>query len=155
MCTGVSLAVSEVPQEVLEGHALPRRLIERGGEPEVRFLFRDVPRLLPVWHEGRLRLVRWGARRAESRTLPPTGWTWLATVESGGWAALGPEPVVIPASMGLERGVWFRVREGVRGLLVRDEHGREAVYMLVEPASHYFGVMTRSARMPVLVGQRY
>jgi hypothetical protein len=56
--------------------------------------------------------------------------------------------------MGLEQGIWFRVRQGIRGLLVRDEHGVEAAYMLCEPASHYFGVMTRSERMPVLVGDR-
>jgi hypothetical protein len=64
------------------------------------------------------------------------------------------EPVVIPATMGLEKGVWFRVREGIRGLLVRDERGAEAAYMLCEPASHYFRVMTRSERMPVLIGER-
>jgi len=31
------------------------------------------------------------------------------------------KPVVIAATMGFERGNWFLVREGIRGLLVRDE----------------------------------
>jgi hypothetical protein len=43
---------------------------------------------------------------------------------------------------------------GLRGPRVRDEHGAEAVYVLGEPASHYFQVMTRCARMPVLIGER-
>jgi hypothetical protein len=62
--------------------------------------------------------------------------------------------MVIPAAMGLDRGVWYQVREGVRGVVVRDEQGRPAVYVLVEAASHYYHVMTRSEWMPVLVGER-
>lgn len=155
MCTGISLAASEVPLSLLAGEDPARRRIERGGEAEYRFLYHDEPRLLPVRHGGQLRLVRWGVRRDESRRLPCTGWTWQATVEAGLWAGTEVEPVVIPASFGLERGIWFRIREGIRGLLARDEHGLEAVYMLCEPASHYFGVMTRSTRMPLLIGERY
>jgi hypothetical protein len=56
--------------------------------------------------------------------------------------------------MGVDRGVWFAIREGVRGVVVRDEKGRDVVYDLVEPASHYYQVMTRSVWMPVLVGER-
>jgi hypothetical protein len=62
--------------------------------------------------------------------------------------------VVIPATMGMDRGVWFAIREGVRGVAVRDEKGRNVAYVLVEPASHYYQVMTRSLWMPVLVGER-
>jgi hypothetical protein len=62
--------------------------------------------LLPVWHEGRLLLVRWGNRR-ESRRLPCTGWTWLSTVEAGRWTGYGAELVDVPATLGLENGVWF------------------------------------------------
>jgi hypothetical protein len=40
------------------------------------------------------------------------------------------------------------------GLLVRDESGTPAVYVLCEPASHYYEVMTRSKWAPVLVGER-
>jgi hypothetical protein len=29
------------------------------------------------------------------------------------------------------------------------------VYLVCEEAGHYFGVMTRSTRRPVLVGERY
>jgi hypothetical protein len=43
--------------------------------------------------------------------------------------------------------------QGVRGLLVRDEKGEPVVYVLCEPATRYYRVMTRSERMPVLIGE--
>jgi hypothetical protein len=153
MFGGVALARSELSEELLERHGLRGRVHDRGGEPEVRFLARERERVLPVWLDGRLQIVRWGNRRGESRRLPYTAWTWRATVEAGGWAALEPEEVEIPAGMGLDRGVWYQIREGVKGLAVRDERGEPAVYVLVEPASHYYQVMTRSAWMPVLIGE--
>jgi hypothetical protein len=61
MCVGIALAASELPLELLEQPRIQARLFARGGEPEVRFFFRDAERLLPVIHEGALRLVRWGA----------------------------------------------------------------------------------------------
>lgn len=32
--------------------------------------------------------------------------------------------------------------------------GAEAAYMIVEPASYYYKIMTRAERMPVLIGER-
>jgi hypothetical protein len=40
---------------------------------------------------------------------------------------------------------------GIRGLLVPDERGLAVAYMVCEPASHYYRVMTGSDRMPVLI----
>ncbi len=54
----------------------------------------------------------------------------------------------------LEGGVWYQVRQVAGALLVRDEHGEPVVCPMLEPASHYYGVMTRSPWMPVLVGER-
>lgn len=154
MCAGIALAWSELPTELIGRHDLERRAYERGGEREVRFLFRDRDPRLPIWRDGRLQIVRWGNSRGQSRYLPRTGWTWLETVEHGGWQSLQPMPVDIPATLGLERGVWYRVRQGLRGLLVPDERGAAVVYMVCEPASHYYRVMTRSDRMPVLIEEK-
>jgi hypothetical protein len=154
MFSGIALAVSDLPEELVERHGLRRRVHVRGGEAEVRFLLGDRERALPAWLDGRLRVVRWGNRRGQSRALPCTAWTWLKTVEAGAWSEWGAAPVVIPAALGLDGGVWFDVREGVRGVAVRDERGEPVVYPLVEPASHYYGVMTRSDWMPVLVNER-
>jgi len=86
--------------------------------------------------------------------MPVGGWTRLTRVESGYWSECGAEPVDIPAVLGLDNGVWYGIREGMRGVRVRDENGVEWVYVVCEPASHYYGVMTRSTWMPVLIGER-
>jgi hypothetical protein len=143
-----------VPLEAAERFNLSGRLHERGGEREYRFLFRDKPRLLPIIHDGQFQIVRWGRRRGEKGRLPCTGWTWLETLEKGTWQEAQPDEVVIPATMGLENGRWFAIREGIRGLVVPDEQGALVAYMICEPASHYYSIMTRSKRMPVLVNER-
>jgi hypothetical protein len=141
--------------ELIARHGLGRRIYDRGGEREVQFLFADAERLLPVWCHGRLEVLRWGNRRGESAQLPCTAWTQMDTVEDGGWGECGIEPVVIPASMGLDKGMWFGISQGIRGLLVHDERGMPRVYVVCEPASHYYRGMTRGSDwMPVLIGER-
>ena len=154
MLTAVALPYSALPLALIEWHGLDRLAHERGGEKELQFQFAAAIRILPVWHEGQLRVVRWGCRRGESRVLPPGGWTRLARVESGYWSQCGAEAVEVPAALGLDGGVWFAIRQAVRGVLVRDEGARERVYLVCEPASHYYRVMTRSDWMPVLLGER-
>src|SRR5262249_54218818 len=143
MCVGVSLAWSELPTELIGRHRLGRRVHDRGGgEREVWFLYRDWWPKLPIWRDGRLQVVGWGNGRGQSRFLPRTGWTWRQTVEGGRWRELGAIPVDIPASFGLERGRWFAVREGFRGILVPDERGLAVAYMICEPSTHYYRIMT-------------
>src|SRR5262249_39993338 len=143
MCLCVALAWSELPTELIERHGLRRRAYERGGEREVRFYYRDhVPRL-PIWRDGRLQVVRWGNGPGQSRFLPTTGWTWQSTVEEGYWCGAGAVAVDIPATLAMDGGVWYRVRLGLRGLLVPDERGIAVCYMICEPSSHYYQVMTR------------
>ena len=86
-----------------------RRIYDRGGECEVRFLFADAERLLPVWGNGRLEILRWVNRRGESPHLPCTTWTQMKTVEGDGGSGNLVEPVVIPATMGLESHAILRV----------------------------------------------
>ena len=151
MFSGVALALSGIPKVAMDLHGLGRRVHSRGGEPEVQFLLRDCERVLPVWLDGEFQVVRWGNRRGQSPGLPCTAWTSLETMESGGWVRHEPREVLIPASLGLDRGVWYSVREGVRGVVVRDEEGSPVAYVLVEPSTHYYQVMTRSEWMPSLV----
>jgi hypothetical protein len=144
-----------MPTELIGRAGLGRRLHMRGDRPEYRFYFRDRDPKLPIWRDGRMQVVRWGNGRGQSRYLPRTGWTWRETIEQGGWRHTTAIPVVIPASYGLEgRGVWYLIHEGIRGLLVPDERGAAVVYVVCEPSSHYYRVMTGSPRMPVLIDQR-
>jgi hypothetical protein len=120
----------------------------------VQFFYSDRHPRLPVRRDGQLHIVRWGNGRGQSRCLPSTGWTWQASIEEGMWRNLDTAFVEIPATLGYEHGVWYAIREGIRGLLVRDEQGIAVCYMICEPSSHYYRVMTRSDRMPVLIRER-
>ena len=153
MCHGIALPISELPEELVE-QCRPRVALREPGEVrEVRFLYRDPQPELPLWHGSRLLLYPWGNRDGKFR-LPRTGWCRQESLEAGLWGHLRPEPVEIPATFGLEKGVWFLIEEGLRGILVRDERGGPHVYMLTQPASHYYQIMTRHQRMPVFIGQQ-
>lgn len=151
VCTAVALPASELPDAVLAG--LEDRIHTRGSEREVRFDWRCQPALLPVWWEGKLQVLRWGNRDRAERRLPPTGWTWQESVAQGKWVGVEPVPVEVPATYALMNGVWYRVRRGLRGLLVRTPGEVPVVYLLCEPATRYYRVMTRAEWMPVLIGE--
>ena len=99
-----------------------------------------------------VRLARNNRDRAE-RKLPPTGWTWKESVEEGRWSAPEPEPVDVPAAYALMNEVWYRVQQGVRGLLVRTRAGEPVVYLICEPSTRYYRVMTRADWMPTLIDE--
>jgi hypothetical protein len=61
--------------------------------------------------------------------------------------------VEIPVSFGLEKGVWFQINQGIQGVLVHDEEEMPHVYMLTQSATHYYKIMTRHGRMPMLLDQ--
>jgi hypothetical protein len=70
-------------------------------------------------------------------------------------AAAGTLTAVIPATMGLDKGVWYRIRQGIRAPFVQDERGGPRVYVICEPSSHYYQIMTRGSRwMPLLIEER-
>jgi len=152
MCTGIALPVSELPEDLVRLHE--RRLARREGssERELRFLFRDPEPELPLSVEGHIKVYPWGNRDAELR-LPRTGWCRQESLEAGLWRHWQPQPVIIPAAFGLERGVWFVIKEGLQGIMVWDRRGRPHVYMLTQPATPSYQLLTRHARMPVLINQ--
>ena len=106
--------------------------------------------LLPVWYCGQFRLIQWGSK---SGRLHRSGLTWQRTIDDGGRAPYGAETIEIRASAGLDGGVWYRIRQGIRGLIVETPQ-ETAAYLIVEPSDHYYRVMTRRERMPVLIGER-
>ena len=60
----------------------------------------------------------------------------------------------MPSACGVGGRIVVQIREGIRAVLVRDEHGIARVYPMCEPASYYYQVMTRGLWMPVLIGER-
>ena len=154
MCRGISILKNRIRQELFEEYELSRFQRQRGDCEELWFDFAErVPTVrLPVVRDGELVILEWGNRGGKGK-LPKTGWCRQESLTAGKWRWLDPSPVEIPANFGLEKGIWFQITEGIRGVLVLDESGHEHVYMLTEPASHYYQVMTRHERMPVLIGQ--
>jgi len=141
-------------QELFEQHELAQRIVDRGGgQQELHFMFTDKTVELPVIRDGQLEILEWGNRGNKESRLPRTGWCRTESLEAGKWRWLQPEPVEIPADFGLEKGVWFAIVEGIRGVVVADENERPHVYMLTKPASHYFETMTKHDRMPSLIDQ--
>jgi hypothetical protein len=155
MCGGIALNRRDIPEELITKHHLTSRITKRSeeSEEEIQFLFRDTTPLLPVWLNTTLSLVLWGNRDKKHSRLPRTGWARKESIEEGKWQYLQPEDIEIPAAFGLEKGVWFQIAEGMKGILVHDEDEHPHVYMLTQPASHYYQTMTRHTRMPVFIGQ--
>ena len=137
MLSGTALALSELPLELIAQHGLERRIHDRGGEREVQFLFADAERLLPVWRNGRLEILRWGNRRGESAAV----------------ALHGLDAVGHPRKRRLGR-TWRRAgrhpgENGIgQGRVVSHPPGHAAwrfmtsgcprVYVICEPSSHYY-----------------
>ena len=153
MCQGVSILLSRMTEQAIERYKLAGRIVCRGGEyKEVHFMHDDRKRLLPVFHEGQLIVCEWGNCSGASK-LQRLGWCSQESIEAGKWRWLEPERIEIPADYGYDKGVWYQVTQGIRGVLVRDERGRPHAYILTVPASHYYKIMTRSSRMPILIEQ--
>ena len=95
-----------------------------------------------------------GNRDNPESKLPKTAWARNESVSNGKWAWLHPKKIKIIGNKGWEKGVWFKIKEGVEGLLVLDENKKEHAYMITEKASHYFQTMTRHDRMPLLINER-
>ncbi len=155
MCKGISILKARIRQELFDEYQLADRVHRRGDsdDEELHFMFPDPTVYLPVEQDGQLVLMEWGNRGDKASKLPRTGWCRQESLEAGKWRWLHPEPAVIPADYGLEKGVWFTIDQGIQGVVVQDEQQRPHVYMLTTAASVYYQNMTRHERMPVLVGQ--
>ena len=153
MFQGISLSYRSLPESLLrEIPDLASRTHRRSeqAEPEVWFLLQDRAPLLPIWWQGQLLLAAWGKPGSNRSRL------WQcprADLEAGHWSRRQPQRVQIPADFGRDNGVWWDMREGVEGVVVKGTQGLE-VYVLTQPASHYYEVMcSHSECMPCLIGQ--
>ncbi|QDT32493.1 hypothetical protein [Thalassoglobus polymorphus] len=150
---GISLLRREVPDALIQSYRLQGRIARRTKDSDEELLFfdqHDFPRL-PVWMEGQLRFLPWGNRTSQS-LLPRTHWCPFESLDAGNWSSLQPVEVVVPASFGCDRGVWYLITEGIRGVVVKDRQ-QQVVYPISTQATHYYEVMTRNRRMPNFVGE--
>ncbi|MFM2308708.1 MAG: hypothetical protein RLY87_828 [Chloroflexota bacterium] len=108
--------------------------------------------ILPVVVDGALSLCAWGNRN-ETRDYPASGWAKRESYEAGIWTKYQPTLVMIPLIAGYEKGVWFGIDQGVRGLVVGSGTDRR-VYMLTVAADAAYAQLTDHDRKPWLIGQQ-
>ncbi len=151
---GISLSWRLLPITIVERHGLQGKAVSRGNgaDIEYRFLFFERRPVLPVWYGGELRILSWATHQRTS-PLPRRGSITLESLEAGELLNLNPESVEIPASFGCDRGIWFRITQGIQGVLVREPDGSPVVYVVTREATHYYQVMTRNNREPILIGE--
>src|SRR5437762_14313788 len=99
MCTGIALAVTELPATIVADPRLADRAYEREKRPEIQFHWWQAPTLLPVLWEGRFHLIPWG-NKSRRVPLPTGGWLMRERVQAGDLAGAGTEEVAIPANLG-------------------------------------------------------
>ncbi len=150
MCTGIAIAVSELPVELARRHRLAERVYARAGQDEFRFLWLQTPTVLPVLWDGRLEILPWGSKLRKG-PLRYGGWVSEQEIADG---QLGrADEAVIPANFGHQKGTWFLITEGIKSVVI-ESSGGPVVYMLTEPASNYYRNMTeQSPVMPLFVNQ--
>jgi hypothetical protein len=150
MCTAIAISISELPVELVHRHRLAGRVYLREKLKEFRFHWWETPTILPVRRDGRLEILSWGSN-VRRGPLPYGGWVSEEHVREGLFHC--PEEVVIPANLGCQKGTWFLIVEGIRGIVIETRSG-PIVYMLTEPASNYYRNMTeQSPTMPVFINQ--
>ena len=151
---GIALVRSAIPEIVLNRYALNQFLVCRSNcnELEIHFMQRSRRKILPVWSEGEFRIVEWGSRGYSK--LPQTSFCMKEQLEAGTWSGYEPVPVEIPATYGLDRGVWYLIPDAaIQGVLVRDEKGDSHAYMITQASTVYYKNMTRNLREPVFRGE--
>jgi hypothetical protein len=159
MCGGVIFPYRKEYAEALAQSFSPEELAEFERTGQVRSLYwqRGQPVLPVLAGDGEgdrssgLELVRWGNRDKEA-PFPQTGWARVDSIEAGKWNHLRPKPVLIPVSYGVEKGKWFPIDQGIKGVLVQRK-GEERVYMLTADATPEFLGVTKHERMPILQDQ--
>ncbi len=155
MCIGIALDARLLTETFLSRFGLRARMHSDlfESDPELQFRYNDPIPQLPIQRaaEAAWDLVLWGNRDDPLSRLPHTGWAREESVLAGKWRGFQPEPVVIPAQRGCEKGVWFPITSGLQGLLVVDEHRTPHVYMLTRAATPEYAALTKHERMPIFV----
>ncbi len=158
MCGGVIFPYKKEYGETLAQYYSQAEIAEFEKSGQVRSLYwqRGEP-VLPVLtvseadEAPKYELLLWGNRNKDI-PLPQSGWARLNSVEEGKWSYLRPQPVLIPVTYGVEKGKWFEIEHGIKGVIAQRVHEKR-VYMLTDDANEEYLAVTRHARMPVLENQ--
>lgn len=149
MCGGVGFSYSDVSKVELRQFYNEDEIerFEKSGEIH-SFFWQERP-VLPVKSDEGVKLYDWG-NREKTVNLPRTGWARSESLNVDKWLHLHPVKVVIPASHGFEKKVWFETGGGIVGILVEVE-GKKVVYMVTEEADDDYRSRVPHDRMPLLL----
>src|SRR5919201_1012704 len=145
MCGGVIFPYKKEYKEALEKYYSSAEVEEFERTGQVRSVY---------WQKGEpvLPVVPEGGEDGKDAPFPQTGWARKESLEAGKWNYLRPEPVLIPVTHGVEKGKWFEIKNGIRGVVLH--RGNEnRVYMITDDANPEYVDVTHHDRMPVLVDQ--
>jgi hypothetical protein len=155
MCIGIAIDAELLTETFLSRFGLRARMQSDlfNSPQEIQFRYNDPIPQLPIQRAENepWDLALWGNRDNPISRLPRTGWAREESVLAGKWQAFQPQPVIIPAQRGCEKGIWFPVSIGMQGLLVEDEHRTPHVYMLTRAATPEYAALTKHDRMPIFV----
>ncbi|MBD3330053.1 hypothetical protein GF354_00820 [Candidatus Peregrinibacteria bacterium] len=144
MCTSIRFSRYEFRDSELDSYGL-----SPSGD-QVRVSIYAAKPVLPIFYRGKNIFVEWGNKR--DMRLPRTGFCRMDSLKAGKWRWFEPEKVKVVASFAMVNGVWFQVREGISAILVSG-FGKKKCFILTEPSTRYFKIMTGSLRMPVMINQ--
>ena len=152
MCTAISYNHGAFMEELIEKYELDKKSMKHADskETEYKFQFQDKKPLLPIITDT-IHICEWGNRDNKISSLPHTGWCRAESLTAGKWDWLSPTMVRIPASHGLEKGVWFPIKNGIQGVLVYDKDHSEHIYMLTQSSDEAYRTLTQHDRMPAFV----
>lgn len=152
MCGGVGFNLSDIDEENLFQFYNEEEIARFKKEGIGMSFFWDREPVLPVIEENkRARLVSWG-NRDKNVNLPKTGWAKIESVTGGKWNYLHPKDIIIPAVKGYEKGKWFSIEKGIKGIKVSKD-SIEKVYMITKEASPEYAKNIKHNREPLLIEQ--
>lgn len=152
MCGAIKIPFDSKLKDELKSFFPPEALASFEHFGEVTFAFWDENPVLPIRQNGKLRFVKWGNRDGQLR-LPKTGWARLESLQQGKWNHFNPKVVLVPASQGCDKKVWFDLETEIKAVLVR-QGDEERIYIITEEASEEFLEMTGHDRMPRLMPKK-
>lgn len=147
MCGGIGFNLADVDMNELLHFYEPGEIEEfKKAGIGLSFFWNREP-VLPIKDSNnKARLVSWG-NRDKNIKLPKTGWAKSESINSGKWDYLKPEEVIIPAIKGYEKGLWFPIGKGIKGIVV-DKDGEQRIYMVTRQSSAEYQALTKHDREP-------
>lgn len=151
MCGGIGFNPNLISEEELLRFFTQEEVDYFFKTGEAQIFFWSIRPVLPAETAGAVHLFDWG-NRDKNIDLPKTGWARIESLEAGRWNYLNPVEVIIPASRGYEKKIWFNTPDKLKGVIV-EKDGNQRIYMITKPADQDYINLTGHDRMPVFKNQ--